>query len=162
VRVGSNVGRRVAARPPGTSTGARGRQRPGDPTVAAILSLQGSAGNSAVLQALAAGRAASGNLLQRDSSTVTFADPDIQSVYDVNKAGLSVSEAQQSGLGVLTEQYKTIGSAWSKLNWEDVARGAADRIFHPEHIDQATLGLCVRQRSRIILRPPAPASTRLR
>jgi len=100
--------------------------------------------------------------LQRDSSTVTFADPDIQSVYDVNKAGLSVSEAQQSGLGVLTEQYKTIGSAWSKLNWEDVARGAADRIFHPEHIDQATLGLCVRQRSRIILRPPAPASTRLR
>jgi hypothetical protein len=94
----------------------RAATRRRDPTVAAILSLQGSAGNSAVLQALAAGRAASGNLLQRDSSTVTFADPDIQSVYDVNTAGLSVSEAQQSGLGVLSEQYKTIGSAWSKLN----------------------------------------------
>ncbi len=105
------------------------------PVAARILALQRAAGNAAVARMLARGPAPTdGRVLAR------FADAGIQAVADAYKGTLS---ADQSGaLELLDQQNGMISGPWSKLDWASVARGAADRVLHPEHIQQNPLGLC--------------------
>ncbi len=78
-------------------------------------------------------------VLGRDATTTAFADPGVQSVAAANP---SLTNDQRGGLESLDQAHGIITSAWSKLKWEDVSAGAADRIANPSHISQSPLGTC--------------------
>ena len=67
----------------------------------------------------------------------TFANPKIQAVYEAN--GSTGSANQLAALRIL-DTPRT--GPWRYLNWDEVAVGAARRIYHPELIDQNVLGVC--------------------
>ena len=92
-----------------------------------ILGLQRSMGNRAVAR-----------LLSRETGTA-YVDPGVKKVSEANP---SLTSDQQGGLQSLDQAHGIISSAWSKLKWEDVSAGAADRIANPSHISQSPLGTC--------------------
>jgi hypothetical protein len=113
---------------------------PAEPAVDRILALQRTIGNRAVARMVA--RSVSRGhrrVLSRDTPTFVYQDPGVRQVADQNP---SMTSDQRSALESLDQAHGLIKSAWSKLKWEDVSAGAADRVVHPEHIDQGPLGLC--------------------
>jgi hypothetical protein len=118
-----------------------GAAAPAQPLVARALFLQRTAGNAAVARLAHAG---SGSLTpprravarERYSGPVTFKDPELQKIYDANKPG---TLSQQVALQLLDGERS---GPWKGLTWEKVAHGLAERVYHPEVIDQASLGTC--------------------
>ncbi|MGA2009318.1 MAG: hypothetical protein ABSH51_02115 [Solirubrobacteraceae bacterium] len=112
------------------------------PHVEAVLSLQCTAGNGAVTRLVGARRSVGDPVarLSRDTATTAFSDPAIQSAYDANKA--VTSSDQLSGLELLDREHGVIAGPWAKLDWAQISGSAADRMYHPEHIQQNPLGLC--------------------
>jgi hypothetical protein len=110
------------------------------PYVERVLALQRSAGNAAVARMadrlrpppLTPGRQ---RRLSRD-----YADPGVKEAYEANKT--TVTATQTSALGLLDNQYALITGPWKKLDWAKISKSAADRVVHPEHIQQNPLGLC--------------------
>jgi hypothetical protein len=134
----ANEPERVAEEPAGRP-GAGGTVRmPTRPAAAEqILGLQRSVGNRAVAR-LVSGRPSPQRLLSREAATA-YVDPGVQKVSDANP---SLTSDQQGGLQSLDQAHGIITSAWSKLKWEDVSAGAADRVANPSHIRQTPLGTC--------------------
>jgi hypothetical protein len=117
---------------------------PAGPLVSRALFLQRAAGNAAVgrlVRSGAPGLMPGRRVLARDvgavaAAPVTFSDPELQKIYDANKPGtLSQQVAVQ-----LLDKVRT--GPWTGLKWADVAHGMAQRVYHPEIIDQASLGTC--------------------
>ena len=124
-----------AAGRPGAGAAVRTPTRPA--AAEQILGLQRSVGNRAVAR-LVSGRQSPQRLLSREAATA-YVDPGIQKVSDANP---SLTSDQQGGLQSLDQAHGIITSAWSKLKWEDVSAGAADRVANPSHITQSPLGTC--------------------
>jgi hypothetical protein len=72
--------------------------------------------------------------LQRD-----YVDPGVKAVADANP---KLTADQRGGLDMLDQQHGMIDQAWSKLSWDDVSAGAAQRIATPSIVNQGNLGLC--------------------
>jgi hypothetical protein len=66
-----------------------------------------------------------------------FRNPAIKFAYRMNRATGSVG--QLKALWILDPPET---GPWTKLTWDSIAGTAADRIYHPENIDQGQLGLC--------------------
>lgn len=108
---------------------------------ARALALQRTAGNVAVGRLARAGAPtvrAARPVLARDHGTgvVTFIDPELQRIYDANKPG---TLSQQVALSLLDKERS---GPWKTLVWADVAHGMAERVYHPETMDQSDLGTC--------------------
>ena len=100
------------------------------PHVAFALSVQRTAGNAALVRLLA--RRA---VIARQPVEVASV---LQDIWDEEHAG--ATEAQNDAVKLLS--VKPAESAWTELKWSLVSRTAAQRVYHPERINQADLGVC--------------------
>jgi hypothetical protein len=75
--------------------------------------------------------------ISRDPTQPEFQSAAIKEVY--NSAGSHATPAQLNGLRWLDNPASGV---WEKLSWPEVQKGAAVRIYHPEQINQARLGVC--------------------
>jgi hypothetical protein len=75
--------------------------------------------------------------ISRDPTQPTFQSAAVKEVYD--SEGSQATPAQLSGLRWLDGPDQ---GAWTKVSWAEVQKGAAERIYHPEKIDQVKLGVC--------------------
>jgi hypothetical protein len=66
-----------------------------------------------------------------------FRNAGIKAAYNANRAAGSLEQLR--ALWVLDGPQT---GPWANLRWDTVAAAAAVRVYHPELIDQATLGLC--------------------
>jgi len=98
--------------------------------VAFALSVQRTAGNAA-LGRLLARRA----MIARETLEVASV---LQDIWDEEHD--SASEAQNAAVKLLS--VKPAESAWTELKWSLVSRTAAQRVYHPERINQKDLGVC--------------------
>ena len=107
-----------------------------------ILALQRAAGNAAVTRLLSEGPprvpARARSISRQATATAPeYKAPAIQKVFEAN--GKTGSGAQTAALFLLD---KPRTGPWTSLSWDEVAKGAAERVYRPSLIDQATLGIC--------------------
>jgi len=70
-------------------------------------------------------------------SLARFTNAGIESVYQANRA--ATTDDQRFALESLDT---TVSGRWSQITWDQLARSGAERIYHPERINQNPLGLC--------------------
>jgi hypothetical protein len=108
---------------------------------ATLLNLQRTAGNRAVVGAIATGAARSGSnlVLQRKPEFGPFTPTTNHSLEAVTTGHLGFNGAERRAFGVLD---RALTGVWKELDWATVSAEAATRIRYPDDIDQGVLNLC--------------------
>jgi hypothetical protein len=107
---------------------------------AGILELQRLVGNRGVSRLVARSVNPTRVLARRRYADRDFLAPKIQAVYDRNQPA---TKHQQWGLELLDfNPLDPPSGKWANLSWANIAEQAAERVFHPNLINQKDLGVC--------------------